>query len=460
MHLGNSTLGPGYHTARRICHLGTLLGLIALWMAGCLYPARPTPQPSPTATQTAAPMTSTPVMGTTPTPLVSVSPSVTSTTVITLTIWTTPIFAPGQTSPAARVLAEQARAFAHAYPDYRLEWVVKPPAGPGGVLDFMRAAQGVAPAILPDLAILDSCELGHAVRTGLLQPIDALIPEETRSDLFPFARNASLVEGQWYGILFGAELEHLIYNTTLIEAPPLTWADVLSDSVTYAFPAGGENGRVNDIFLTQYLALGGRLSDEKNKPILDEAPLTSVLSFYANGMRAGAFPQTVIELKSSEEVLPLYVNGQAAMCAIRSDLYLGHRDKLRNTSFASIPTWNGTVATMGRGSILVLIASDSTRQAAAKAFVNWFLDPERQAAWTRAAGRLPTRMAVLSLWDIKDDYTSFIRWQLAAAYYAPSAPEFDHLYGVLQQAVREVLTGSASPEEAARQAVAAVAGQR
>jgi len=358
------------------------------------------------------------------------------------------------------VLAEQAQAFANAYPNYRLEWIIKPPAGPGGVFDFMRAAQGVAPAILPDLAVLDARELGHAVRTGLLQPIDTLLPEATRSDLFPFARNASLVEGQWYGILFGAELEHLIYSTTLIDAPPLTWADVLSDSVTYVFPAGGENGRVNDIFLTQYLALGGRLFDEKNKPTLDEGPLSSVLSFYADGMRAGVFPQSILELKSSEDVLPLYMKGQAAMCAIRSDLYLGHRDKLRNTSFASIPTWNGTVATMGRGSVLVLIASDSTRQAAAKAFVDWFLDPERQAAWTRAAGRLPTLMAVLSLWDIQDDYTSFIRWQLAAAYYAPSAPEFDRLYGTLQQAVREVLTGTASPEEAARRAVASVAGQR
>jgi len=429
------------------------LFLAALALAGCIAPSAPA---SPTVASAPRPtITATVSM---PTAVVH-STAETTTEIITLTIWTIPRFAPGDSSPAGRVLATQIDAFAKAYPNYRLDWVIRPPAGSGGVIDFLLAAHEVAPAILPDVAILDTRELGAATRAGALQPLDGVISDSLKSDLFPFARNAGIVEEQWYAVPFEADIEHLIYNSKYIEDAPLTWADVLSGGLKYAFAAGGENGRVNDMLLIQYLALGGRLTDDKGAPTLDEAPLTKALSFYADGLRLKSFPANLLDLKSSSDALPLYISDTVALANVRSDVYLARRSELKDAAFGTLPTWNGSVATMGRGRAFVLVAPDQQHLAAAKAFVEWFLDPQRNATWTRSAGRLPTRQVAMTLWGSDDAYYTFVRWQLASAYTIPSLPEYDNVYLALQQAVRDVLTGAATPAEAAERAVTAVVGK-
>jgi len=426
------------------------LGLAALALAGCaaVPTASPTPQASPPATRAVG----------APTPALTAAPE-TPQAIITLTIWTIPRFAPGDPSAASRLLAAQAEAFGRAYPNYRLDWVVRPPAGSGGVIDFLLAAHEAAPAILPDVAVLDSREIGAAMRAGLLQPLDGVISDSIKADLFPFARNASTLDDQWYAVPFEADIEHLLYSTTSVDAAPLTWTDVFSSGLRYAFPAGGENGRVNDMLLIQYLALGGRLSDQNGQPTLDEAPLTTALSFYADGRQFKSLPVNIVDLKTAEEALALFVSDTVNLCNVRSDLYLAARPQLKDAAFASLPTWNGTVATMGRSRALVLVAPDPERIHAAGAFLEWFADPERNAAWTRAAGRLPARQASIALWGSSDTYVTFVRWQLASAYYIPSLPEYDRTYLALQQAVRDVLTGGATAGDAARHAIAAVLGK-
>jgi len=429
------------------------LGLLAIALAGCASPISPT---RPTATATLP----TPILPTiaAPTPAATLSLEPAS-EVITLTVWTIPRFAPGDGSPAARTLNAQVEAFTQAYPKYHLDWVVRQPANSGGVIDFLLAAHEAAPAILPDIAVLDTRELGAAIRAGALQPLDGIISETLKADLFPFARNASLNDDQWYAVPFEADIEHLIYDSKKIEVAPLTWTDLFHDGATYAFPAGGENGRANDMLLIQYLALGGRLADSNGLPILEEAPLTTALSFYADGRRNKILPPNLLDFKNTEDVLVAYSSGAVALCNIRSDQYLARRAQLRNPAFATLPTWNGAVATMGRARAFVLVAPDERRLAAAKAFVEWFMEPERSAAWTRAAGRLPTRQAAMNLWGSSDLYFAFVRWQLASAYFLPSLPEFDRTYLALQAAVRDVLTGAATPAEAAKRAVNAVIGK-
>ena len=423
-------------------------GLLTL-LAGCTLAPRPTPAPSPTPTRTVTPST----------PAATATPIATTPAIVTLTVWTIPRFAPGDGDAAARTLKAQAEAFVKAYPSYRLEWIIRPPASSGGVIDFLLSAHEVAPGILPDIAVLDTREMGAASRAGILQALDGVISDEIKSDLFPFARSATTIDGQWFGLPFEADVEHLLYNTKSMDAPPLTWTDVLSKGLRYGFAAGGENGRANDMFVVQYLARGGRLTDQNNQPVLDEAPLAATLAFYADGKRLKVLPETLIDLKSPEEVLPAYISNTLTLCNVRSDLYLAARAQLKNTGFAAIPTWNGAVASAGRARALVVVAPDAARLEAAKAFLAWFSDAERNAAWTRAAGRLPARLAALLQWDSSDSYAAFVRWQLASAQALPSTSEYDRVYLIMQQAVRDVWVGGVSPAEAARRAVAAVAGK-
>lgn len=439
--------------------LGTVSVVLALCLLAATAGCSPADVATPASTTTTTISTSTPAPAVTailpPTGTVPVSAS----SIITLTVWTIPVFAPGETTGAARLLQEQSDLFSEAHPDYRLDWVVKPAVGSGNLRDFLLAAQDVAPAIAPDMVVLDLQDLGDLTRAGLLQPVDDFISEEMRSDLFPFARNAVVIDGQWYGIPIAADIEHVIYDSAAVDAPPLTWSDVLSDTISYAFPAGGQGGQVNEAFLIQYLALGGRLYDNEGLPTLDRDPLAEVLSFYADGVREGLFAPGLLDIQTTEDALGVYLSGEVDMSNIQSDIYLSNREKFRNSAFATIPTWNGTVATVGHGLAFSLITTDPNRQIGAKALSDWMVLSDQLSDWIRVAGHLPARRSVLDLWGTEDNYYTFARWQLASAYFTPSTPVFNGIYESLQQAVRDVIRGASDPTTAADRVVAFVQGK-
>ena len=449
------------HAARRVplslvvCGVVLVLGLLGAFMAGCSLTSILTPAPAATATETQTPAASV-APATTVQPVAS---PIEAPSTITLTIWTIPFFAPGDTTDAARVLSEQSEQFTTANPDYYLDWVIKPASGTGNLREFLLSAEDVAPAILPDVVILQLRDLEYLARAGSLQPVDGLIGDDVQSDLFAFARTAAVIDDQWYGIPFSADIEHVIYDSSAIDAPPLTWSDVLSDSISYAFAAGGQEGQVNDAFLIQYLALGGRLLDAEKLPVLDEAPLTQVLTYYASGASEGLFTPAMLNYQNSDNVLSAYSDGDFSMCNIQSSLYLANRDKLTNTSFATVPTWNGTVATVGRGLTLALVTANPERQLAAQTFFDWFADPEHLSDWLRVSGHLPTRGSVMDKWSTEDEYYTFVRWQLTSAYYVPSAPVLSGIYTALQQAVHDVLSEAVDPADAARRAVSFAQGK-
>ena len=84
------------------------------------------------------------------------------------------------------------------------------------------------------------------------------------------------------------------------------------------------------------------------------------------------------------------------------------------------------------------------------------MDPATNAAWNRAAGFLPTRQTALVEWDLADGYTQFIDQQLQTARPHPPVANYTQIAAALQTAVESVLTGAATPEEAAEQVVSSV----
>jgi multiple sugar transport system substrate-binding protein len=429
-------------TSKLIAAICSILLLAAVGLAGCnLLPELPLPSQEEKPTATTVPGEATPAVSPTP----SRPPAVSS--AITLTLWTTEAFFPNEDNDSGQVLAQQWQAFEAAHPNVTLEYVLKKPYGKGGILDFLSTASTAAPTVLPDLAILDTLELDEAAAAGLIQPLDDLVSSEVQQDLFPFARRS--FGGQLMGLQFEADVEHLIYNTNKIDSPPITWRDVLSDSVAYIFPAGGEGSLVNDAFLIQYLAAGGQLVDESGNPALDKDALVEVLQFYKDGLEAGAIPPSVLEFADLDDCWVVYVSAQAAMSNVSSARYLADRGLLKNTAFAAIPTRDGNVVTLSKGWALSIVTEDSSQQAAATQLIEWLLEPANNADWNLAAGHLPTRQTAFDHLVTEDEYFPFVRQQLANVYPRPVAPDYEKIGRALQRAVQDVLQGEASPEEAA-----------
>jgi len=423
-----------------------LLVLAAVLLGGCdLMPATATP-PAGVSQETAQP----------PGPTAEPTNAETTpgnSTVVTLTMWTTEAFSPTEVITSGQILAGQVAEFEAAHPDVRLEFLLKKPYGRGGILDFLLTTAPVVPDLMPDLAIIDVDELPAAVQAGVLQPLDNLVSQELVQDLYPFARQAVLLDGHLWGLQFQADLSHLVYNTGKLTVPPRSWPGVLSSPGTYAFPAGGQGGLVNDSFMVQYLAVRPwPLESDPDAPFLDAEGLTAVLQFYQDGVSRGVFSGEILDYNTADDCWAAYVAGEADLAHISAHRYLVEGEDLPNAAVAPIPAISGAGPPISRGWALVLVTSDPERQALAVELMARLMGVETNASWNRAAGYLPTRRSTASVLaedDAGDSYLRFIDQQLQAARPRPRLPNYAQVAAALQEAVEDVVSGAAMPEEAA-----------
>ncbi len=419
--------------------------VVALLLTGCdLEPSVPTavpgaptdtpPPPQPTAAATdVAP----------PTPAI-----------ITLTMWTTEGFSPTQAITSGQILAQQAANFEANQSDIRLQFVLKKPYGKGGILDFLLTTAAVVPDLLPDLVVIDVDELDNAVQAELVQPLDDLLPPDLVADLYPFARQSCTFDGRLYGLQLWADLDHVVYNTGQMTTPPSSWPGVLDNPGPYIFPAGGQAGLVNDAFLIQYLAARGQPFESLLKgPFLEKDSLAAVLQYYQDGVSRGIFPTSIVDYHTTDECWRDYLAGEAALTQVSAHRYLADRSRLQSSAVAPIPAISGPGAPISRGWVLALVTTDPARQSLAVEFMTRLMSPDTNAAWNLAAGYLPTRQAALTGWDDTDSYTHFIQQELQVARPRPPLSNYTQIASALQKAVKDVLMGVATPEEAAAQAI-------
>jgi maltose-binding protein MalE len=102
---------------------------------------------------------------------------------------------------------------------------------------------------------------------------------------------------------------------------------------------------------------------------------------------------------------------------------------------------------------MALVAADPDHQAAATDFLVQIMAPDVNSAWAQAANYLPTRQSSLANWDQIELYTRFVQQQLQAARARPIIANYAQVASALQIAVEEVVAGTASPEEAAAEAI-------
>jgi ABC-type glycerol-3-phosphate transport system substrate-binding protein len=404
------------------------------------------PLPSPEVIQGPSAPVTTPAE----TPLVALTR-----TSIDLTLWTIEAVSPQADGKAGEAFAASLRTFGDRYPNVSVKVRLKNVSGKGSVLDYLRTASQVAPRVLPDVVVLDTTEVMLAARAGVLVPLDAHIAPAVITDLLPAARAAGTVDGQLMGIPFEADVEHLVFNSSKIAAAPLTWSAILSANTTYRFPAKGRNGLVNDSFLIQYVALGGKLVGDDGAPFLDEQVLALVLEYYRQGVQVGVIPSDVLEAGDTNDLWPDYVAAKTGIVHVHVGRFLTDRNLLRSSQYADIPTQDGKPLTISRGRALAVTSRDPTQQAMAARLIEWMLDPDQAALWNQATVSIPTRYATFKRMG-GDPYWEFLQHQMEVAVPAPAFPQYDQIGRVLQQAVVEVLSGDATPQDAAAAAVDAI----
>ena len=429
--------------------IASLLSLAGLWLTSCQAIRIPIASPSPTPT----------VLVTSPEPSPTVSPAPVPTptppAVITLTLWTAPDFSPVAEGPAGEVMRQLLSTFNETQSEVKVQYVLKKPQGIGGLLDYLLTASSVAPGLLPDVIFLEPHALRDAARAELVRSLDDLLPPSLQEDLFPFALAAGRFDGQLKGIQFQTDALHLLYNTNKLESPPLTWTDVLTrPEARYLFPAGGQGGLAADSFLIHYLSTGAPLFGEIGQLTLDEGALTAVLGYYAAGVQSGVVPTTVLEIASTVDAWPVYLEAEVAMTQIVASHYLANRDVLHTTAYALIPGQAGPAPSVSQGWTVALVTKDPYRVAAGARFIEWWLSAANNANWNLAAGTLPVRRSAYQRLSEGDPYFAFLAELLETAQPYPLSLAYREVAAAWQIAVETVLNGEQTPEEAAAQVMA------
>ena len=372
--------------------------------------------------------------------------------IVTIELWLPAALDPYGGGPGARLLAQQLDDFSEAYPDVQVEVVVKKARGRGGLFDFLRTARDAAPSVLPDLVVLDTADLETAAGSGLIQPLDDLLSPAEMADRFPFATDLGTVDGQTLGFIVGAGIQHAAYRSALFDSPPISWTQIVSPPVPFLVPVGGRGQQVDDTTLIQYLAAGGRLTDEEDYPWLDEGVMVSVLGFYSACIGTGAIsPTLVLGIADADQSWEQFQAGAGEIAVVPAGRYWVEADE--TVAVGPIPTASGQPLSVARGWVIAMVADDPTRQSLAMLLLDWLIAPDHNGQWTQAAGYLPGTNAALRIWDVSNVDRGVLRGVLEAAVPAPR-PEVMAIIGpAMQDALEAVLRGWATPEEAAAGAI-------
>jgi arabinogalactan oligomer / maltooligosaccharide transport system substrate-binding protein len=383
--------------------------------------------------------------------------------VLTLTWWTPEFISPKAPAPAGPLLAKQLADFEAAHDGkVRVNPVLKTRYGKGGLLDFLRTTQPVAPGLLPDIVALDVTELEQAVNLGLLQPLDSTLSRTITPTLYTFARQTGQFDGRTMALPLIADLEHAVYNRDRLSQPPSTWTGILAEKTPYLFPAGSPQSPAAAALvegapravISQYLSAGGTIDPKTRRLVLQEQPLLRLLNFYRDAREAGVLPKDILDFSGLDEIWSSYAQGGAPLADVSARYYLANRDALPNTAHAPAPGWSNPVPPIADGWALAITTPDPVRQKAAVELIAWLMMPERAGPWAQAAGWLPTSPAALATWGAAP-YNEFLDGQLALAIAPPAGPDTAGAAARLQKAVTAVLKGASTPADAVQMALGA-----
>jgi len=369
-------------------------------------------------------------------------------TIITLNVWTVEGFA-----PQSDLVAEQLTKFEAANPNVKVKVYLKNSSGQASALNYLRSAKDVAPGVLPDLVILNTDDLPQAWRDNLIQPLNDKLDRTIAQDLLPAAQKLGTVDEQLAGIPFELDVEHLVYNTSLITATPILWTDVLSNGVSYRFPAKGQKGQLSDASLTHYLSAGARLTDEEGTPIVDEAALLTMLNFYQTAMEQEILDENILSTSQSDELWEQFMSSQIGMTHASAHHYLTDHRILNDAQASAIPSPTGAPVAIGHGWAFALVTTDPSRQNYALRLIEAFMQTDVNAAWATRSAVIPARQSAFALVRDDDPYWLFLNDYLPAAIPPPAFDGFSQLSRALQQAIEQVISGEASPDEAVQNAV-------
>ena len=323
--------------------------------------------------------------------------------------------------------------------------------GPGGILDYLRTTNEVIPNALPDLVLMDMDEVDDAMALGVLRPLDSLLLAGISGDLYPFATEFSVLDGQRLALPYEVNVRLLVYDGKAVPSVPISWTEPLTLAEPYLVPLSGESADVTDGILLQYAALAGWGLGPQKSVSVDELTLATVFGLYKSLQASAVLSTASLTTTTLAECWKLFVDDKTSICEAMAQQYLQAPDggAAQSLAIAPIPTLANGEFAIGHGWAWVVTSVDPRRQQGAMALLSWLLEKQNLSTRCAASGYLPTlKSATIGSADAAEP-AALLRTLLERTYIAPLDGGYAALREWLRLGLQEVLAGSESPEQAA-----------
>jgi len=285
----------------------------------------------------------------------------------------------------------------------------------------------------PDLFISGHDQIGGWVDAGLLHPM------EPDPQLLPQALQAVQYGEQSWGCPLACKVAALYYNPQLIDAPPATRDEMMAlarqhtTGETFGLAYEASNFYYNAGW---FLGAGGEFFGDEGAITLDTPAMVEMLSF----ARDVVYTERVCpEEATSVLVAQLFNEGRAAM-VINGPWFLSQLDQDTPRAVAPLPAPAKPLLTVETLFIPATASDPGASLAAAAALAG----PDYDDLRVEVGQQVLARPA-----DYRDPVLAAFAAGVAEAVATPSRPQMSLMWEPSQIAIRKVLRGAATPEEAA-----------
>lgn len=313
--------------------------------------------------------------------------------------------------------------------------------------------QGGVGGSVPDVAIVDVVDTQNFASLGLLKDITDVAGDRA-DEFFDGPWQSTQVDGKTFGMPLNSNNLALYYNVDKFDAAgldvPTNW-DELSETAT-ALSTDGEygftmSGVKNEQGTFQFLPFLWQTGGDLDTFATDGA---TALDFLKSLIDEGAMSTSVANY-SQEDARTQFVNGKSAMMMNGPWELQNLQEAGINYGVAPLPA--GVVAATGLGGENVVAFAEAAQPDAAVKFLEFITGTDGAMLYCNESGQLSSRVDLQGKLKLSDDPDMIVfENQLDVAHARAYGLNYNEISAAVQEALQKVLTGAATPDEAATSA--------
>lgn len=277
---------------------------------------------------------------------------------------------------------------------------------------------------LPDMGVMDTFWVPRLHASQYLQPMDNVLSADDKVDFLPGVLEATTHDGALRAIYIYNPWRGLFYRPSVltamgVDAPPADWEAFLEFGQA-AVAAGHPNAvmlpaSMSELTMqylyTQYLGLGGELTDDKGVPTFFEPgnreKLEQVFGMWRQLVEEGLMPAEVGTMDENA-TRPYFYTGETVLLGASTSsikqMYADNPSLIGDLAASPMPLPDGaTPVPLLAAWAYVIFTDDPAHADAASRFIAYMLSPDVLGRLNAAQGHLPIRK---SIWNTNADFAA------------------------------------------------------